>query len=191
MSYLLKNFSPEILVFLSVGFLILGLVWYNTGRFFLIGWIVKLLWLFTIAPLAFVIWLFASITNSIFDTIRGVIFFVWLVRGVLVFADWYAMNNPEYNDFLPLLLVVSFLFFYLTKYGLPEQKFSRWIKSSPKARRTPTARPKLKPLKTEPMAEDLPRPEVKPLLKKQGYFETEAEIKTKLDEHLQRLINGG
>jgi len=191
MNYLSNNFLLEIVILVSIGYLILGLVWYSTGRFFLIGWTVKLIWFFTVSPLVFVLWLFSSIINSIFDTIRGIIWLVWLVRGVLVFADWYAINNPEFNYFLPLLLVVSFLFFYLTKYGLPEQKFSSWITSSPKARQTPTARPKLKPLKTEPMAEDLPRPEVKPLLKKQGYFETEAEIKTKLDEHLQRLINGG
>ena len=41
------------------------------------------------------------------------------------------------------------------------------------------------------MAEDLPKPEVKPLLKTQGYFETEAEILNKLDAHLQLLISGG
>jgi hypothetical protein len=184
------NLSPELLICLSAGFLIIGLFWYNTGRFFLIGWIVKILWFFTITPVAFIVWLIASVINSVFDTIRGITVLVWLVRGILIFADWYAFNNAEYNDFLPFLLIVSFVFFYLTKYGLPEQKISSWIKYSPKARRTPTKQQKLKPIKTEPMAEDLPHPQVKPVLKKQGYFETEAEIKTKLDAHLQQLING-
>jgi hypothetical protein len=70
-------------------------------------------------------------------------------------------------------------------------KIGNWIKYSPKAKRTPLKTPKLKPLKIEPTAEELPRPEVKPLFQKQGYFETEAEILNKLDAHLKHLINGG
>jgi hypothetical protein len=194
MNNLLNNIlalSPDFLLFLAIGFLLLAVFWYQTGRFFLIGWIVKLIWLAIITPLAFALWLVVSIINSIFDTIRGITFLVWFLRLGLIFATWQAGTNPEYSGFFPFLLMVLFLFFYLTKYGLPEQKMASWIKYSPKAKQTPIKKPKSKPLKIEPTAEELPRPEVKPLLKKQGNFETEAEIINRLDAHLKNLISGG
>lgn len=185
----MPQIDPGLLMLGGGVFLLLALVWYTTGRFFLIGWLVKILWL-PLNVLSVFIWVFAAFgVNVIFDILRSNVAFSRVLSLGLIGACYYVFEySGEY--FVPLL-IVSLLFFYLLKFGLNENRLYGWIFYSPKARRTPPPKPDKehkKLMEDEKKAELLPRPLARLLVEQQSGFATEGQIIERLDEHLQRLI---
>ena len=178
--------NPDLLLYGGTGFLLLVMVWYFTGRLFLIGWLVKILWL-PINLFCLVLWVFTSFVNSILSLLRINLFFITSVNCGLLVACYIAYrDNAAY--FMPLAIGTA-VFLYLIKFGLDEGLVKSWIFYSPKARRTPKPKTDHRKLtQTDQNAEDLPRPTVRFLAKPQAKFETEAQIIEQLDEHLRRLM---
>lgn len=186
----MDSLDPELFILGGIVFLLLALVWYQTGRLFLIGWLVKVLWL-PINALCALLWVLAAfVVNVFFDILRG---FVLLVRLVsLALIGLCAFSFYQNSEFSIPLVIIAMVFFYLLKFGVKEERLYRWIFYSPQAKRTPAPKAKHKKLiEDEPKAELLPRPLVRLMVKPQGNFETEAQIIDKLDGHLQQLIKRG
>jgi hypothetical protein len=169
-------------------FLLLAIFWYQTGRFFLIGWLVKIAWL-PVNVTCFFLWIFTSFVNSAFNILRANFWFITALNvGLLVFCYISYRDNAPY--FIQQV-IATLVFFYLIKFGLDEGRVKTWITYSPQAKRTPALKPKhehKKLKKAEIIAEELPFQTVKTLVRPQKDFETEAEIISNLDNHLQQLM---
>jgi hypothetical protein len=186
----MDSLDPDLLIIGGIVFLLLAIFWYQTGRLFLIGWLVKVLWL-PINVICAVLWIFtAFVVNIFFDILRGFVLLVRLLSLTLIALC--AFSFYQNSEFAIPLVIVSMVFFYLLKFGVKEERLYRWIFYSPKAKRTPVPKSKHRKLQEdEPKAELLPRPLVRLLVKPQRNFETEAKIINKLDDHLQQLIKRG
>jgi hypothetical protein len=99
----IPQIDPGLLMLGGGVFLLFALIWYNTGRFFLIGWLVKILWL-PLNVLSVFIWVFAAFgVNVIFDILRSQVAFSRVLSLGLIGACYYAFEyGGEY--FIPTLL---------------------------------------------------------------------------------------
>jgi hypothetical protein len=188
--------QPEFLYFGGVAFAVLALYWHNTGRFFLVGWLVKILWLPINAVMA-VLWFFAVVFNLFFDFIRNNLIFKRIIFLCLIGLIYFIYSvHPEH---LILYLILSLLAFYLVMFGLNEEAIRHKIFYLPTAKRTPTrkirqpkaAKPKKAPLSGTRQVMDSPPIVQLATDKPRGKFETEQEIIGKLDPHLQQLLGIG
>lgn len=176
-----------------VVFIVLALYWYNTGRFFLVGWLVKILWL-PINFLMTLLWFFAVVFNLFFDFIRNNIMFKRLIFLCLVGSLYFIYSvHPEHLIFYSIL---SFSAFYLVMFGLNEEAIRHKIFYLPTAKRTP-ARKVRKPKAIKPKkatvsskGQETGQPPIVQIAtaKPRGKFESEQDIISKLEPHLQQLL---
>jgi len=188
---ILEKLPPEKSAFVSIAFFALALFWYNTGRLFLIGWMVKLLWLVTITPLIICLWLFAWFVNAFIEHIRASAKLKTFTIAALFFGG--AFCYQEHPDLLPFVGVGGFIYLYLLRYGLNEDKYKRWIGYLPRARKEPEPRErkasktiKKTIIKEEQKAELLPKPVVKIAFQQKQKITKESDFLTLMDEVLTK-----
>ena len=182
------NLDADGLLYGGAAFLLLATFWYQTGRLFLVGWIVWVLWL-PVRIICIPIWFTVLKMNDIFDFLRSKFIFKLLFNLIFTVILYFAYQANS------IVFAVAWLVYFgsylLIRFGLDEERFYRWIKYYPKAKRIPAAKTDKafkKLMEADKKAELLPRPLVKFLLKPQTKIETEAEIMENLDEHLKQLI---
>lgn len=179
-----------------IAFIGLALYWYNTGNFFIIGWIVKILWL-PINILCVFLWIAAVFINRlILDFIRNNYKLKIIVFGALIWACYYA------NIYEPTLFIFSIIcaviFSLLIIFGINEDLIKAGIFYLPSTKRTPIKKIK-KPKarkpekqKSNPVNEKKQKHEALPVVQilatDGSKFETEREIISKLPQHLKDLM---
>jgi hypothetical protein len=185
--------QPEFLYFGGVAFAVLALYWHNTGRFFLVGWLVKILWLPINAVMA-VLWFFAVVFNLFFDFIRNNLIFKRIIFLCLIGLIYFIYSvHPEHLFFYSIL---SFLAFYLVMFGINEEAIRHKIFYLPTAKRIPplkvrkpkAAKPKKATISSK--GQETGQPPIVQIAtdKPRGKFETEQDIISKLEPHLQQLL---
>lgn len=191
---LLSNLPPETFIAAAVLFVVLALVWWQTGRFAVIGFIVRLLWL-PINLLTFTLWMVAIVMNRVFDTIRNVGFLNRAITIVLTLACiWSYFEAPA---LLYGLVPFTLLLFYFISFGIDEQRLRYAIFYLPKPKRllqksirTPKegrAEKSTKSANKKGQASEK-IPVVAIVAKTSKNYENEAEIIQQLDPHLRQLM---
>lgn len=174
-------------------FVVLALYWYNTGRFFLVGWLVKILWL-PINFLMALLWFFAVVFNLFFDFIRNNIIFKRLIFLCLIGLIYFIYSvHPAH---LLAYSFLSFFIFYLVMFGINEEAIRHKIFYLPTAKCSvyrSVSKPKtIKPKKAtvSGKGQETGQPPIVQIAtdKPRGKFETEQDIISKLDPHLQQLL---
>jgi hypothetical protein len=172
-------------------FLSLAIYWRETGRLFLIGWLVRLLWL--PVNVAFIgVWFLSIVLAVIVEIIRNSKF---LKTVVTLGSAWFAYENVL---FIPVVVYV----FYVLWFGVDTERVYQGIFYYPKPKRTPQPSIKvpkppppakiakvMRPEKETKKAAKQPPPLVTITAKVGGSFENEAGLIAKLAPHLQALIN--
>jgi len=174
----------------SVFIIALVLFWYTTGRFFLVGWLVRIAWL-PINLLCAILWIIAVIINTILDFIRASKLFRFIMFGLII---WNAYAYSEAPESLVYIVPFSLAVFLILKFGLNDTTIKRWIFYAPQARTSYTPEPKKTKLQKEFENEKnkklSPPPIVQIVPKKSGKFETFAQLQKRL-EHQQIKQLGG
>jgi len=177
---------------ISIAAFLIALVafWYSTGRFFIVGWMVKIIWL-PINILCALLWVIAVIINTILDFIRASKLFRFIMFGLLA---WNAYAYSEAPESLVYIAPFSIAVFLILKFGLNDTTIKRWIFTAPQARKSYTPQPKKTKLQKEFESDKnkklLPPPIVQIVPKNRGKFETFAQLQKRL-EHQQTKQLGG
>lgn len=195
---LLNNPAGVVLPAGVILFLLLAIAWQQTGRFFVVGWLVRLLWL-SVNLAAVPLWIAAVVLNIFLDMLRasyGVLRATVIL--ILAFNVVVYLENPDglYFTVPPTLII-----FYLLKFGVNEERVKGWIFYSPKPRKIPAPRPKplrekgKKAQKAAPTAAEKGREALQPqavriVVKRTKETKREADIIALLPAHLRNLIRG-
>lgn len=180
--------DPLLLVLFGGGvFTILALIWYNTGRFFIVGWIIRLLWL-VVNLVCITLWIVVLFLNGFFDSLRSsfIISRIIYLGGVGLNVYLYY-QDPE---ILIYTVIPTLTLMYLVKFGINEGRVKGWIFYAPKPKQKFERPQKAPKAKADKPPAELTKPMVRLMVKPQRHCETLEEIKALLAPEQKSLVDG-